>query len=1245
MLRHVAAFEWRCQLRNPVLWVGVLLFLVTGFGATVSDHVQIGSLGSFHKNSPYALLQATGVMGLFVTFVTVAMVAGAVLRDDETGFAALLHATPLRKFDLLVGRFAGALAAALLVVAATPLGILLGSAMPGLDADRFGPTLPGDYLYAIFLFGLPTLLATAAAYFAVAAATRSLVWSYATAIALLAAYFVAVGLVDAEPSWHRAAAFLDPFGLISLSYVTRYWTTTELDTLLPAPGGVLLWNRLLWAAVGLAMFVVAYRRFRLEMRLDDPPPSDRADDAAAAAPASPARATRAHKAMRRHQAELAALGESDPGRVREVQAASAARSPAGVPDIPPLTRAAARAQLWALARIDLAFIFRSPAFWVLVAIGLINAAFTLWLSGEIYGSPSYPVTRLMVAALTGSYAILPRIIAAFYAGELVWRDRDRRLHEIVDATAAPDWVRLVPKLLAITLALVATAFIGMAAAMLSQALRGYMHFEIGRYLGWFVWPTVVDTVLVAVLAIFVQVLVPHKYVGWAVMLAWPILADWMQAEGFEHRLYRYDAPIMPPLSDMNGAGRFWIGELSTQAYWLAFAAILLVSCHALWRRGATDSLRARLAVARTRLHGRALGVLAAAVAAWAGLGGWIYWNTDVLNAYATQPELDRRAADMEKALLRFESVPQPRVAELALDVQLWPRQARVVTHGRYTLVNRGAQAVDTLHLQWDRRLRLDAVDLPGAAVQQDWPRFHYRVYRLATPLQPGERRVLGFTTTLQERGFPNDRPLTDVVADGTFLDDSMIAPAIGFTRDGLLKDRFTRRRYGLPPELPLPPRSDDRARAFNAFVRDSDWVDADITVTTDADQTPLAPGRTVSDTGLRADPDARRTVRFRSDAPILRAFSIQSARYDVRRATWHAPGGRAVDLAVYYAPGHEANVDRMLDRMRSALALYDERFGPYPFAQARIVEFPAYRDAAPSFADTIPFSEGVAFLQRWTDPSKIDVASYVTAHELAHQWWGQQLAPAQQEGASMLTESFAQYSAMLAMEKVYGPDQVRRFLRWELNRYLRGRGSEVQDERPLARVQDGQQYVFLDKGALAMFWASEALGEDAVDRALRRLLRAHAFKGPPYPNTADFLALLREEAGPGHDALIDDLFERITLLDLSASNAVARKRADGRWLVAFDVDAHKYAADGAGRQAEVPMDEKVEIGVFTAEPGSREFVAADKLLLQQQDIATGRQHVEVVVDRPPAWVGVDPYNKRIDRNAEDNLAKVTLAGS
>ena len=243
---------------------------------------------------------------------------------------------------------------------------------------------------------------------------------------------------------------------------------------------------------------------------------------------------------------------------------------------------------------------------------------------------------------------------------------------------------------------------------------------------------------------------------------------------------------------------------------------------------------------------------------------------------------------------------QPRIADVTLNVALFPKQARAVMHGRYTLVNRSTQAIDTLHLYWDERLSLDAIDFAGASVQTDYPRFHYRIYKLATPMQPGERRVLGFTTTLEERGFPNSQPLTAIVENGSFVNNSgdqrlrhrLHAPG------SLLEDRAKRRKHGLVPELRLAKLEDESARAYNELNHDSDWVLTDITVTTDADQTPIAPGLSsmVSD---KTSGD-RRTVRFRSDAPINQFFSIQSARYDVRKAVWHAPG-HDVDSAVLHA--------------------------------------------------------------------------------------------------------------------------------------------------------------------------------------------------------------------------------------------------------------------------------------------------------------------------------------------------------
>ena len=1274
MFRHIAAFEWRYQVKSPVFWVGCLIFFLMPFFAVISDNVQIGSLGNVHKNAPYAILQTLALMSVFSVFVTVAMVANVVVRDDETGFAPIIRATSVGKASYLGGRFLGSCAAAFVVMAMVPLGMWVGTLMPGLDFEKFGPNLPGDYLFGLFAIELPTLLITAAIFFAIATATRSLLWANVVAVGLLVLFFAARSASRNDPLWEHVAAVLDPFGFDTLMYSAKYWTTSDRNALLPAFEGVLLANRLLWTAAAAGVFAIGYRYFQFETRFANPA-TDATD---AAQPAAPARLTRAQKAALRHQTELAALGERNPAGMREMLAA-ANRGPAmALPDIPPSTRATRRAQLLELARIDMAFVFRSPAYYVLIAIGLVLATLSLSFGGEILGSPSWPVTRLMVDALTGNYGLISLILAIFYAGELVWRDRDRRVHEIIDATGAPDWTHLAPKVVAIAAMLASSVLVGALAAIAYQATHGYFRFEIVSYLAWFIWPMTFQSVMFAVLAVLMQVLVPHKYIGWAAMLVFIVATSVLSVLGFEHNLYNYAGTPPVPLSDMNGMGRFWIAQAWFELYWAAFATILLVIAHALWRRGTTVALRPRLRQAARHLRGGAGWTLAAATAVWAGTGAWIFYNTNVLNRYITQPEHDKLMADVEKTLLPFEKVVQPRVADVTLNVELFPRAARAVTHGRYTLVNRSGEPISVLHLQWAEPLRLDSIAFAGASVLTDYPRLHYRIYKLATPMQPGEQRSLDFTTTLEERGFANGRPLTSVVPNGTFVNNFEIAPSVGFMRRGLLEDRAKRRKYGLPPELRPPKLEDESGRQFNEFIHDSDWVDSDITVVTDGDQTPIAPGQLLSDVGASTNPDARRTVHFRSDAPINQFFSIQSGRYAVKHDIWHAPAAAGqpahdVDLAVYYAPGHEYNVTRMANAMKESLGLFSKVFTPYQFKQARIVEFPAYATFAQSFANTIPFSEGIGFVQHWTDPTKIDVATYVTAHEIGHQWWGHQLVPSDQQGGPMLVETFAQYSALLVMEQHYGKDQVRRFLKYELDRYLRSRGGQPLDELPLDRVED-QDYIYYRKGSVAMYWAKEALGEEAVDAAMRKLLAQCAFKGAPYCNTTDFLKLLRLQAGADQQQVITDLFEKITLLDLKAGNAVARKLPNGKYAVTFDAGARKFYADGAGNETEVAIDEPVEVGVFSEKPGSAGFDASKVLLLQTVPIrhaalapmaaATGKpaprwispfyspDHdaahapgsipITVEVGARPAWVGIDPYNKRIDRNSDDNLTQVDM---
>jgi ABC-2 type transport system permease protein len=1193
----VATFEWRLQWRSPVLWVGFALFFLLAFGATTVDQIQIGARGNVHINAPYAILQTTGIMSLFAVFVVVALVAGTVVRDEETGFAPILRSSRLTKWPYLGGRFAGSVAASLWVLASVPLAIAVGSFMPWLDPERLGPFHLSHYLWALFVMGLPTLLILGAAFFALATMTRSMMWSYVGAVLLLVLFLVTRGFLR-DPRFDEVAALTDPFGLSALNIATKYWTAAERNTLLPELSGVLLANRLLWLGLGLALFTATAVLFSFE-----------------------------HRAGRfKQRARSAPHGDSIP-------AAPAGLRPlqASTPLARPRSDWAARwAQFSALARFDMAFVLRSPAFFVLLLIGVLNAGPTAWFVNEWYGSPSLPATRLMVEALQGAFSLMPIIIAIYYGGELVWRDRERRMHEIVDATAAPGWAHLVPKIGAIAMVLIASALVAVLTGMAVQLIKGYTQLEPLAYLAWFVWPTVVSSLQLAVLSVLVQVLAPQKFIGWGVMLVYTVASIALGTAGFEHNLYAYAATPPVPLSDMAGMSRFWVGQAWFQLYWSAFAVLLALAAHAFWRRGNGGTLRQRWPQARARMRGGAAALALGSSLVFAGSGAFIFWNTNILNRYSSQPDEEALTAEAEKALLPFEKLAQPRIIGVTLNVELFPREARAVTTGAYELENRSGQRITELHLVSAPRLKLEQLDLPGAALKTDNAQWGHRIYTLRQPLEPGQRLQMGFKTVLHEPGFVNSRPLTAIVDNGSFLHNGEITPGIGISRALFLQDRNKRRKFGLPPDLRPPTLEDDAGRAGHDLRHDSDWVAADITVTTDADQTPVAPGYVVSDVTR----DGRRTVRFKPDAPLMHFFSIQSARYEIARDKLGE-----IELAVYHHPGHGQNVARMLEAMKLALQMFSEAFSPYQFRQARILEFPSYANFAQSFANTIPYSENLGFLSQLADPEKIDVVTYITAHEIAHQWWGHQVVSSKQQGGTFIIESLSQYSALLVMERLYGPEHMRRFLKYELDRYLRSRGGDVRGELPLARVEN-QQYIHYQKGALALWWLKEVVGAPAVNRALSSFVREFAFKPAPYPNSLDLLRHIRREAGPAHQALITDLFEKITLVDAKATEPKAVKRADGRWDVSFTVQARKLYADSKGVETQAPLEEPFDIGVFAAEPGKKSFSSADVLLMERRTLRSGSQEIKVTVDRKPAFVGVDPYNKRIDRNSDDNLVKI-----
>ena len=133
---------------------------------------------------------------------------------------------------------------------------------------------------------------------------------------------------------------------------------------------------------------------------------------------------------------------------------------------------------------------------------------------------------------------------------------------------------------------------------------------------------------------------------------------------------------------------------------------------------------------------------------------------------------------------------------------------------------------------------------------------------------------------------------------------------------------------------------------------------------------------------------------------------------------------------------------------------------------------------------------------------------------------------ADEQGGTMLSETLAQYSAAMVMKHMYGPDMMRKFLKFELDSYLRSRGGDILEEQPLERVEN-QPYIHYRKGSLVMYRLQDEIGEDAVNRALRHLLHDYAFKGPPYPTSAELVKDIRaggagRQAGADHRPLRED---------------------------------------------------------------------------------------------------------------------------
>ncbi|NQZ86524.1 MAG: hypothetical protein HRT54_02965 [Colwellia sp.] len=1197
MLAKMFMFEWRYFTRQPSFYISASIFFMLAISATNMQNL-LNDLGSnVHINGPFFIAKVMSMFGLFAMILVVNFMSNSALRDHESDMAEILYCKPINALMYQLGRFLATFVVIVVIFSAVPIGLFVGSLMPWVAPERLGSTNIAYYLTTFFYISVPALFVTSCLFYAIATRLKAMMPIYLSLIAVFALYNASGTFFLSNPA---LGSLMDPFAISTFQEISRYWTLYEQNNQMLTLTDSLLLNRLLWLILS-SIILIAIGKILSPLTIHNKKSAKK-------------------KTKNQH------IILEDTTVSHHIINYKGANNPEW-------------SQFFARTKFEFKQVIITPAFIALCGFVFLTMIAVLFQPKGMFGSTQLPFTQIMVQVIKGSMVILSMIIITYYSAEVIWRERLSGMGDIIDSMPVNNLCFWLSKLIAVCSILIILMILAICVTITYQLANGINLIDIPQYLISLFYFSVLPWIMLTILAFFLQVISPNKYIGMLLFALCIGINFAMEPLGLGHNMFRFSKSPILQYTDLNGFGWSLQSHSWYMLYWGALAIILSIIGYGLWQRGPVQSLKTRLPKVSYQITHTGRYAIAICSIIFLLSGSTIFYNTRVVNEYTTMQEKDEIKANYEKRYQQYIDSPVPTITKLQVNVDLYPDSRAVKVDAKINLINKTNEPINRFLISLPYYTpKSFNITIDGGKLA-DWDKdTNTYWFEFNLPLQPGEKRSGSFQLERQHQGFVDNNAGSanvEIVGNGTFFEGYAIFPLYGYVPSLELISPAKRKKYALEP--PRRAHKLENSSYYNVSSKGVDigYIDFEATVSTAADQIAIAPGSLIK----QWEENGRRYFNYKSDEPIQNFVAFMSARYEK-----HSSVHNGVDIEIYYHHDHSVNVSRMSQAVKDALDYFSTSFGAYPHDQIRIIEFPSYRNFAQSFPNTIAFSERLGFITDLRDENSIDQIYYVIAHEVAHQWWGNQVDAADVQGSAMITETLSQYSALMLFKQKYGDVKLRKILKMELDSYLRGRSSEQVEELPLMRVEN-QKYLHYHKGSIVMMALVDLIGEERLNHALSRFVQRYKFTDNIYPTTQNLLEFITKNATENEKTEIKRLFTEVNIYDIKTTDVLIKPIKNNQFQVTITVEAKRLIADGQGVEKQAPLSAMVDIGLFLSNPEDITNSGTSQedgniLYLKKHRIKDGKNIITLIVSKKPLFAAVDPFVKLIDRDSNDNIFKL-----